>query len=292
MSKRKTTKEFIEYSILKHGNKYDYSKVKYINAKTKVKIICPKHGEFKQLPRYHEKGQKCIKCSGLYMDTKLFIYKAKKIHRNKYDYSKVKYFNNRIKIKIICPEHNNFEQKPKDHLLGKGCPKCVGIGKNTNDFILESDIIHENKYNYSKIQYVNAKTKVKIICPKHGEFKQTPNSHLQGKGCPICKESKGEKKIRLFLNKNNIKYKIQFKFIDCKNIRALPFDFYLPNKNMCIEFQGEQHYKPFKYFGGNKKYLKTRKNDLIKYDYCLANDIKLIIIKYSDDINKILRFLE
>ena len=284
MSKNKTTEEFILSANEKHNNYYDYSLVEYINAKTKVKIICPEHGEFIQTPRFHIMGQKCPKCSNVKMDIDYFILKSSKLHNYKYDYSLVEYKNTKTLINIICPIHGTFKQKPKDHLLGKGCSKCVGKNMNTDDFINKSNIIHGYKYDYSLSNYVNAKTKLKIICPEHGEFMQTPNSHISGKGCPVCKESKGEIHIRKILNKLNIEFKPQHRFVDCVNKKELPFDFYLPKYNTCIEYHGEQHYKPVKYFGGAIKFLKTKNNDSIKLKYCLNNNIKLIII---NDINKI-----
>jgi hypothetical protein len=115
-------------------------------------------------------------------NTKQFIEDVKKVHSTKYDYSLVKYINNRTKVKIICPEHGIFEQRPYSHISGQGCPKCGGTFKFTiNDFIIKSKEIHGNKYDYSLVDYINTHTKVKIICKKHGIFEQQPNSHLNGR---------------------------------------------------------------------------------------------------------------
>ena len=125
--------------------------------------------------------------------TEQFIIDAKSIHGDKYDYSLVDYINNKSKVKIICPTHGEFEQIPYSHLSGKGCPKCKGDKSrilnqsNTEEFINKADKIHDNKYDYSLVEYENARTKVKIICHVHGEFEQTPASHLSGHGCPKCK---------------------------------------------------------------------------------------------------------
>ena len=185
-----------------HENKYDYSLVDYINNKSKVKIICPTHGEFEQIPEDHSSGHGCRKCAGdnqrilKQSNTEEFTTKAYKIHENKYDYSLVDYVISSIKVKIICPIHGEFEQTPNAHLRGKGCPKCAGdktrvrCQSNTEDFTTKADKIHENKYDYSLVDYKNAHTKIKIICPIHGEFEQTPNSHLSGQGCHKCKGDK------------------------------------------------------------------------------------------------------
>lgn len=283
-----TTENFIKKSKLTHGDKYDYSNSKYINAKTTVKIICPIHGEFEQIPRNHIRGQNCQKCSGVYMDKNYFIEKSKSLHGDKYDYSLVNYTTQLTKIQIICPIHGMFEQKPKDHLLGKGCIKCSGKNKTTDDLIKEFSEINNHQYNYSKVIYKDAKTKVEIICDKHGAFEQTPNAHLRGQGCPICRESKGEKEIRNYLINKKISFIPQHKFSDCKNLKELPFDFYLPDYNTCVEFNGEQHFKPIKYFGGVDKFKKVQINDFIKFNYCKSNKINLIIINNIKNIKTLL----
>ena len=223
------------------------------------------------------------------------INKLNKVHNNKYDYSKSVYINARSKITIICPEHGEFSQVYHAHLSGSGCPKCAlikkGKSKNstTEEFVTKANKVFNGFYDYSLVNYKKAKIPVIIICPEHGEFMQTPNSHTNGKGCPICKESKGEIQIRKILNNLNIKFKPQHKFADCTNKKELPFDFYLPEHNTCIEYQGEQHYKPVKHFGGAIKFLKTKTNDSIKLKYCLNNDIKLIIVNDIDKIYDIIK---
>lgn len=161
----------------------------------------------------------------------------------------------------------------------------------TNDELINKFIVkHHNFYDYKLVNYINSKIKIKIICPKHGEFEQLANMHLKGQGCPICKESKGEKEIRKYLIRLNVKFIPQHKFTECKNIKQLPFDFYLPNYNTCIEFNGEQHYKSIKHFGGDEKFNRTQINDEIKMEYCKMNKINLIIINDIKNIKKLLNF--
>ena len=193
MPKKKTKEEFIKEATEKHNGKYDYSKVEYVNSKTKVCIICPEHDEFWQTPSNHTRGQGCPYCGhnatgkSKRSSKEDFIKKAHKIHKGKYDYSKVNYMNNSTKVCIICPEHDEFWQKPNDHLGGHGCTKCSGkYAPTTEEWIASARKVHDNKYDYSKVKYINANTKVCIICPKHGEFWQTPSSHLKGCGCPKC----------------------------------------------------------------------------------------------------------
>ena len=288
--KYKTTEEFIINSKKIHADRYDYSLVNYINAKTTVKIICPIHGEFEQIPRNHVRGNNCPKCSGKNKTNEDIISDFKEIHGNKYDYSLVNYKTSIIPVKIICSEHGVFEQRPKDHLLGKGCQKCSGTFMDTNYFIEKANIKHNFSYSYTKTIFKKSLLKVTITCEKHGDFEQIPNSHLSGSGCPICNESKGEKEIRKYLIENKINFIPQHKFEDCRNIKPLPFDFYLSDYNTCIEYNGEQHYKAFNYFGGEEKLNKTQKNDKIKMSYCNNKKINLIIINDIKTIKKLLLF--
>lgn len=187
-----TTEEFIEKAKKIHGDKYDYSKVDYKDANTKVIIICPIHGEFKQKPASHLQGTGCPGCSNnIKLTTESFIKKAKKIHGDKYSYSKVDFKSAHTKVTIICPIHGDFEQSPSRHLLGKGCPSCGGTSRLTIEkFIKRAKEVHGDKYDYSKIVYKNNKEKICIICPKHGEFFQKPTAHLSGSGCPSCSNSR------------------------------------------------------------------------------------------------------
>ena len=198
-----TTGEFIQRAKAIHGDKYDYSKVEYVNAKTKVCLVCPKHGEFWQRPDIHLQGKGCTKCGreriGIASSKSKdqFLQEARKVHGDKYDYSKVDYVNYQTKVTIICPLHGEFTQTPTNHLQGNGCPKCANdrtsLRMTTDDFIQKARAIHGGKYDYSRTKYVDNKTEVCIICPEHGEFWQKPKNHLSGYGCPICS---GRKKMR------------------------------------------------------------------------------------------------
>jgi uncharacterized C2H2 Zn-finger protein len=192
-SKRYSSEKFIKKAIKIHENFYDYSKIVYIDSQTKIIIICPEHGEFEQTPSGHLSGRGCPICANnkkgqtLIYTTKEYIQKVNKIHKNFYNYSKVKYVRSDKKIIIICPEHGEFLQKPVDHLLGKGCQKCAGIYKpSTEEYIQKANEVHNYEYDYSKVKYLDAKSKIIIICTEHGEFEQEASSHLGGAGCPIC----------------------------------------------------------------------------------------------------------
>jgi len=288
---KKTTEDFIKKAIEIHGNKYDYSLVEYTGALNKVKIICPKHGIFEQTPNQHINCNKgCPKCSNKIPTIKDLIINFNIVHKNKYDYSLVEYKNSRTKIKIICPIHGIFEQTPTLHKRGHGCNNCKSLEQES--FIEQSNLVHNFKYDYSLVNYVNWKTKIKIICPIHGIFEQRPNNHKDLKqGCPYCNESHGEQEILKYLNEKNIDYIRQYKYKNCKNILSLPFDFYLPEYNICIEFDGEQHFREHKIWG-NDKLIKTKINDKIKNEYCLNNNIRLIRIKFDENINEKLNLIK
>ncbi len=187
----KSLEQFLHDAKRVHGNKYDYSKVEFVNYRTKVVIICPVHGDFTQSPSAHLQGQGCPKCgidrTAMRMTNDDFINKAKAVHGDRYDYSKVQYVYNKTEVCIICREHGEFWQKPKNHLSGYGCPICSGRKKmRTIDYVKRAKNVHGDKYDYSKTEYKGNKEKVCIICPEHGEFWQQASNHLRGVGCPKC----------------------------------------------------------------------------------------------------------
>jgi hypothetical protein len=300
MPKKLTQEEFIERSRMKHGDKYDYSMVKYENNTTPVKIICRKHGVFSQRPVYHLQGCDCPLCANeengirCKSTTSNFITESIKIHGNKYDYSKVDYKDNSTKVCIICPEHGEFWQRPNNHLSGQGCPACGGTKKlTTEEFIKKSIEIHGKRYDYSKVTYVNSDAPVLISCEKHGDFLQTPHAHLAGQGCPSCLQSKLEESVSLCLNNYGIEYERQKTYKWLKNKKNLRLDFYIPSYNIAIECQGLQHYSPVKQWGGDGGLLIIQERDRIKRKLCTEHNIKIYYIKYNDCLdNKIKLILE
>ena len=191
--------EFLRRAKEIHGEKYGYSKVKYVNNSTKVCITCPAHGDFWQTAGDHLQGHGCPKCFGdkrgesRRSTQEEFIRRAKEVHGDKYDYSKVNYVNSTTKVCIICPKHGEFWQTPSKHLIGRGCPLCKNkatgdrFRKSQKDFIKEAQNKHGETYDYSLVKYEGVKRPIKIICPTHGVFEQTPRMHLKANiGCPKC----------------------------------------------------------------------------------------------------------
>ena len=282
---------FIEEANKKHNNKYDYSKVEYKDANTKVCIICPIHGEFWQTPASHLTGRGCNLCSKPVHDTNSFIEKAKEKHGCKYRYSKSNYVDSHTKLVVTCPKHGDFMITPNNHLRGKGCPKCSseylnGLNverakKASAVFEEKAKKVHGDKYDYSKVKYVNNHTNVCIICHEHGEFWQKPCHHLRGEGCHKCNESKLETEVRVLLENNGIEYIQECDYSIFKWLKRQRLDFYLPKYNTAIECQGEQHYFPVSFGSLSESNVKERFKNILEYDKrkregCKENGIKLL----------------
>lgn len=292
--------EFLKKANKVHKNKYDYSLINYYkNNKEKVFINCPIHGAFSQRIDKHLQGSGCPKCTKYHnrYTTEEWINKAKLMHNGKYDYSKVKYVNAFTKVCIICPEHGEFWQRPNNHLNGEGCIKCGIIRghdlqrKNTEQFINKAMLVHGNKYNYDKVDYIDNSTNVCITCSKHGDFWQKPNNHLNGAGCPICNESHLERQTAKYLDYINVIYKREKNWEWLKNKKPLHIDFYLPTYNVIIECQGKQHFKENESFGSKTMssediYEYVNLIDSIKSKQCSENGVPIEYINYYDNVEK------
>ncbi len=310
--KKRTTEEFIYLSKKLYGeNKYDYSKTEYITKDTKVCIICKKCKlEFWQSPNHHLQGHEgCKSCNKERWSAQQrksldqFINEARHIHKDKYGYSQVRYINNNEKVLIHCNKcGTDFYQSPAHHLKGHGCKKCQDNKRRQprDIFIKKAKKIHKNQYIYDKVEYKNNHTKVKIYCKKcQNYFMQLPFQHTNNKqGCPYCTriKSKGEEYIAKWLSNKNILFIREKRFKDCRDKNPLPFDFYLPDYNLCIEFQGQQHYRNSFYIAMKKSkekglnlYNKMQLHDKIKKEYCLQNNINFLEIKYNENIEDILK---
>lgn len=301
LHKRKplTFTEFVRRSTEIHKNKYDYSKARYKNSTTYVTITCDIHGDFQQLPMNHVKGRGCGKCGRkkaakhVTINTDEWIESARKVHGDRYDYSKVKYENNHSYVTIICKKHGEFSQKAHNHTSQRqGCPECGGeCGGNRpmpqEVWIDRAKTIHGDKYNYSSVEYVNANTKVTIICKEHGKFEQIAMSHLLGYGCSRCSCSKGEAAIDRWL----IEYVGKNNFVAEYRIGKSPYryDFYVPSANLLIEYDGKQHFKSVGLFHGKgRTFLDQKDRDIVKTKMAIDNGYHLVRIPYNayDEIHE------
>ena len=236
MGKRKTTEEFVSSSLELHGNVYDYSLVEYINAYTKVKIICRIHGDFEITPHSHNKGHGCPVCA-----------KEKRL----------------IKLKESNKRLND-------------------VGRKT--FLFKSIKCHGDLYDYSLVDYKNNSTKVKIICKYHGVFEQSPTHHYNGHGCPICKVSKGERKVMEVLKSYDIPFECEkvFDGLVSEKGNYLRFDFAVESLNLLIEYDGEQHFRFMKGWYTKEDFDKLKYHDKLKNEFCKKHGINLLRIKYTD----------
>jgi Zn finger protein HypA/HybF involved in hydrogenase expression len=295
-NKKVKFEEFLRRAKLKHGDKFIYENHGYDGIESVINIKCQKHGSFSQVAKTHIKSSGCPKCGNESKSSKLsltkekFIEKSEAVHDKKFNYNLVNYINNATAVKIICNFHGEFMQKPMMHLQGNGCPKCGGTQKsNTEEFIEKSKLIHGDKYEYDNVKYLNSKLKVLINCKKHGIFPQSPSHHLLGSGCPTCKDSRGEKYIKKILKEKKIIFESQKKFKDCINTktgRELSFDFYLPDFNICIEYDGEQHFVEWRLSSkelAKEKLKKIKFRDELKTIYCYKKNISLLRIKFDED---------
>ena len=279
---KRSNTEFVNEAKIVHGNKYEYKDISLTKMKDKVKIICPIHGNFEQRASDHLNGQGCPKCKFEKLSnlnkhkTEDFIKLASLKHNGFYNYSRVVYINSKTKVNITCPIHGQFEQKPFVHLDGSGCKKCKGrLSTNTKEFVDLAAKIHGEKYDYSSSIYTSSKSLVSIICPIHGVFKQIPNAHLNGTGCPKCNlfgtiaENKLYQDIKKFFGEEVVQtYK-------CKWLGKQHLDIYIPSLKVAIEYQGGQHFIPIKFFGGEEGLEKVKKRDEKKRKLCIKNNIKL-----------------
>lgn len=267
-----------------YGDAYETDMIENNGMSDYVTLKCKKHALIfrKRLSRLL-KGSGCPLCSGKARKTfEQFVEDARKVHGDKYEYNDGNYVNSHTKIGITCPEHGTFYQTPTNHLNGNGCPKCKAeksrqmFSSTREKFIEKADEIHNGKYDYSKVEYINRNTPVIITCEKHGDFLQTPANHLQGKGCPKCNQSKLEREIEERLNKLGIEYipHAHFKWLGRQEI-----DFYIHKYHIGIECQGRQHFEAVEAFGGEEQFKKQVELDKKKKELCDKNGILLLYYK-------------
>lgn len=187
--------KFIEKAVKVHGDRYDYSKVEYINSSTEVTVCCKTHGDFRKKAKDFLYGEGCLLCNQDKRDKinlEIFLQKAKKTHGDRYSYQEVQYIKKTEKLTILCNSHGKFLQKSHAHLAGQGCPKCaketqrLAVTKSQKQFIQDCKKVHGSKYSYDKTDYKGSKEIITVLCKKHGEFVLNSSSHLNGQGCPQC----------------------------------------------------------------------------------------------------------
>lgn len=294
----KTTEEFKKQLSIKNPTLELLSN--YENSLSKVKVRCTVCGtENIVIAQNLLRQGGCPKCSGkIKRTTEEIIKDFKKVHGDLYDYTKVKFKDLKEPVEIICKKHGSFMQRPDSHLQGCGCKKCFydKESDNTESFIEKAKNIHGDFYDYSEVKYIDSYTPVKIICKIHGPFMQKPNNHLGSKtGCPVCKDSLGERTISQFLKENNIKFKSEKSFKDLydKSFKnKLRYDFFIEKYNLLIEFNGIQHYRFSNLWHKNlHDFHRSLHRDWLKRKYAKDNNFNYLVISYKDlkNISNILK---
>lgn len=244
-----------------HGDRYDYTQVVYKNTKTKIKVLCKTHGAFWITPEKHIGGNGCKLCGiettkqKLTMPADIVLQRCLEIHGNDYDYSLTDFSSRTDKITIVCKKHGEFKQSLNDHLSGCGCPTCAQEQKmlTTEQFVEKAKRIHGNTYDYSKVEYMKLTIPVKIICPVHGEFLQKPQLHLQGSGCTRCTQKGFSKKSIIWLSNLEKMYNIQIQHVGNGKEYVIPgtkfrVDGFCESTNTIYEFYGDAwHGNPKKF---------------------------------------------
>ena len=286
---RSTLESFIDRAIIKHGNRYDYSQVEYVDSSHKVKIICPEHGVFEQLPQSHLSGNGCKKCaaSRIKNTRQEFVDDAKFKFGDKFDYSRVNYVDPRTNVDIICPIHGLFQKTPYGHITSiGGCPSCTiaMVSLPVSKFIEKAQAVHGDVYDYSKVTYINSKAKVEIICPTHGSFWQTSSSHVASKnGCRRCSatSSTSEKEIISLLEEYRIGIEPSYRLNPKTEL-----DIYLPDHKLAIEYNGLYYHSSH---GLNLKNKKSTSYHKDKFNLCREQEIELLQIFEDEWVNPVKR---
>ena len=287
---KKTHKEYVDELLKKNSNVKVLGE--YIDAKTPILHFCKLHKiEWLASPSNILYGKGCYMCCGEKIADKL------RKNRNQYITELEKANPNIILVGEYIDSHtpalhkckvDSYEwyTKPSNVICRTGCPMCAGNVKKTHEQYVEEVQLINSDIEVIE-EYIDAKTSILHKCKIDGYiWFAVPDAVLHGCGCPQCAESSGERQIRQWLEKHNIKYEYQKSFDDCRDILPLPFDFYLISYNCCIEYDGRQHYESIEFFGGQEHLKYVKSHDNIKTEYCKNNNIKLLRIPYFANVEE------
>ncbi len=293
-NKRSNLGRFVARARARHGERYDYTKAVYRDVHTRIEIGCARHGDFLQEPAAHLSGQGCPKCSREAVGAKNrlttdeFIASAHKVHGSRYIYSGTQYISTHDLVRILCPLHGEFIQKPILHLAGRGCQLC-GVEATAKakqysqeEYIAAVSAVHEGKYTYPSLVFRGIKNTVEVTCGQHGSFWQEANNHLQGQGCPSCSHqySKPHKEVECFLRGSGVEF-------DSNSRNIIPpreLDIYVPSRKLAIEFNGTWWHS----LDGTQT-ARGKNSHRDKYRECLAKGIRLLQINEDEWTNPVTR---
>lgn len=302
---RSSTEDFTKKAKVIHGDKYNYSKTIYFKAVHKVIITCDieGHGDFLQTPNSHLNGAGCYYCGRKVVeaacrnDTDDFIVLAKKVHGDRYDYSKAIYINFISRVEIICREHGSFWPKARKHLNGHHCKKCRNQEAMLTpaEIIRDFRVVHGDHYNYDKVEYNGIFTPIIITCPEHGDFQQQPTHHKLGRGCKKCKNNNISKLETLWLNKVGVPDTPEHRNI-YMNIGGTRYcvDGYIQEANTIYEFNGDFYHGNPDVYGAEEHntllketYGALYKKTLLKQNKILNAGYKLVVMWENDFLKEV-----
>ena len=311
-----TQESFILECTKVHDGKYDYSRTIFTTTNNTIVAECPIHGEFEQMAYDHVRGRGCERCGrseiGLARRMSFDQWKiiADQTHNHAYTYDKSSYTTSKGKVRIKCSKHGWFEQSAGMHAYaGHGCEDCgnerisSARTRTLDQLIKQARSVHGDAYDYSQIKsdpisnnvIYDSLGKVPINCKEHGTFSIAANNHIHlQQGCPQCAATKGESRVRQYLELNQFDYIFQWSEHDCRDKGKLRFDFYVPDIHTVIEFDGQQHFMPVNFTGAmteeemNAKFDDVLRRDGIKEQWCKDNGIRLIRIPYTEDVEETL----
>lgn len=285
------TQSFIERAQKIHGNKYNYKKSIYVTSNDKIIVTCPKHGDFQIVVSEHWRGKECPKCGiekrslSQSLTKEEFLRRAREKFGWKYEYDLSTYKNRYSLIKIKCPEHGEFWQKPRYHLEGLGCPKCGRLHANKSnsdsleDFLEKAKKSHPTGYLFNKVKLEDFNDKVTITCKKHGDFKMKRSLFVFGQNCPKCTLINQMKLLqKLETRFPNLTFQWEYK---ADWLGRQRIDIFISELKVAIEYDGIQHFVPLEFFGGKIEFEKRKKSDELKEQKCLKNGVKLFRLKYN-----------
>lgn len=264
-----------------------------------LEYICPKNHLTKMSYHTWKRNQyKCKECGKEEAGNKQklsYDYIKSKFEERKYKLLSTEYKNKKTKLEFECPNnHKGTISFDSFYYANSICVECAGSKKHTIDSIKK--ILKKDNFELISTEYKDNKEKLQMKCNNGHLINLRLNDFITGYRCKFCVETIGEKKISYYLKncKHNIKFDTEYKFNDCKNIKCLPFDFFV-NKHFLIEYDGEQHFKSINFFGGEEGYKLRQINDKIKTQYCIDKKIPLLRISFKqiEDIPSIIEtFIE
>lgn len=288
-TKKLTPAEFVLRARVTHGDKYDYANVTFKNVRERVEIGCPEHGIFHQVAYAHYSGQGCNKCgrerqnARTKFNTEIFIEKAKAVHGDRYDYSRVEYLTARKHVEIGCKEHGYWRVVPDSHLRGYDCPRCGdektgrSLVHSLDKFLLRAKRIHSDRYDYSLVAYKNARSHVDIICREHGVFRQVPDVHLnRAGGCPRCLDrwkDQNDWLASLGVPDDQQHRQVRLKLSDDSTVIV---DGYDPVTKTVYEYWGTYYHGHPEYFSRGRTYYGTEFKELFR-----RTEVKIAKLKAS-----------